>query len=491
MKTLRYFLVLLALSGVVAFAQEAAVTTPPPPGEPREIKVPEPAERVLANGLRVIVVERPALPILSAQLVIKSGAEVDPAKGAGAMSMLATLLTRGAGARTAPQFAQAIEALGGSIEAGAGWDMTSAKLTILSAQAAEGLALLSDVVRRPTLAAAEIERLRAETLDELRVTFEQPGTLARAAAARLIYGDGPYGHLASGTPKSVAALTRPQLQKLHGTYFRPDHAVLIFVGNLTPAEGFAWAEKFFGDWKNPATPAPAARVATAPAASSPKPRVVVIDMPNAGQAAVVVGKPAIPRQDARYFPGLVTSTVLGGGYSARLNVEIRVKRGLTYGASSDLAARREGGAFLAAAQTKNSAGPEVATLMRAELDRLAAEPVPSDELTPRTSTLLGEYGRTLETNEGIASKLAGWAVQGIPLEALQKYTNEVRAVTAEAVQKFAGEQLRPADTSVVIAGNATSMKAALATAFPGAEIIPQKALDLDSASLRTPGAKNK
>jgi zinc protease len=358
--------------------------------------------------------------------------------------------------------------------------MTSAKLTILSAQAGEGLTLLSDVVRRPTLAAAEIERLRAETLDELRVNMEQPGTLARAAAARLIYGDGPYGHLVTGTPKSVAAVTRPQLQKLHATYFRPDHAVLIFVGQLTPAQGLAWAEEFFGDWKNPATPPPVA--ATAPAA--PKPRVVVIDMPNAGQAAVIVGKPGIPRQDAQYFPGLVASTVLGGGYSARLNNEIRVKRGLTYGASSDLAARRQGGAFTATAQTKNSAGPEVATLMRAELDRLAAEPVPGDELTPRTSTLIGEYGRALETNDGVASKLAGWAAQGIPLDVLQSYTKDVHAVSADAVQKFAGAQLRPADTSVVIAGSANSMKATLATAFPGAEIIPQKALDLDSATLR-------
>ncbi len=483
MKACPIFLALLVLIAPDLFAEDDATPTPPPPGEPHEIKLPEPVEKTLANGLRVIVVERAGLPILSAHLVIKSGGEVDPANSAGAMEMLAELLMRGAGKRSAPQIAQAIEALGGTIETGAGWDGTAAKLTIMTAQAAAGLEILRDVVRRPVLAAAEVERLRAETLDELRVKMEEPGTLAKAAAARVIFGDGPYGHMLSGTPKSVAHLNRTQLAKLHATYFRPDNAVLVFAGSVTAEQGFAWAEQFFGDWKKPAALLPVGRVAEAPA----KPRTVVIDMPNAGQAAVVVGKLAVARKAADYFAGVVASAVLGGGYSARLNEEIRVKRGLTYGASSDLGARRLGGAFIAAAQTKNSAGPEVAGLMRVELDRLGAEPVPAEELTPRTSTLTGEYGRSLETNDGFATKLAGWAVLEVPLSMLNSYPTEVRAVTPEAVQKFAREHLAGAATCVVIAGRAEDLRATLGAAFKEAEIIPQKALELDSISLR--GAK--
>ncbi len=489
MKTLTIFVALLALLATQGFAEGADIQNPPPPAEPREMKLPVPVEKTLANGLRVIVVERPGLPILSAQLVIKSGGEVDPAGAAGAMEMLSTLLMRGAGKRSAPQLAQTIEALGGTIETGAGWDATSASLTIMSMHAVAGLEILSDVVRRPALAAAEVQRLKTETLDELRVKMEEPGTLAKAAAARIVFGAGPYGHMLSGTPKSVAGLTRAALSKLHATYFRPDNAVLIFVGSLTADQGFDWAEKFFGDWKNSRTPLPAVNAAKVAA----KPRVVVIDMPNAGQAAVVVGKAAIARQHEGYFSGLVASTVLGGGYSARLNAEIRVKRGLTYGASSDLGARRQGGAFFATAQTKNSAGPEVATLMRAELDRLGAEPVTGEELTPRVSTLTGSYERALETNDGIATRLATWAVQDVPLSALQSYPADVRAVQPETVQKFAGEHLRGAETCVVIAGHAESLRATLGEAFKDAEIIPQNELDLDSVSLRTPpkGVKKK
>lgn len=474
------FLAVLVLTMPALLAEESGMQTPPPPAEPREMKLPEPLERTLPNGLRVIVVERPGLPILSAQLVIKSGGEVDPAGAAGAMEMLSTLLMRGAGQRTAPQLAQSIETLGGKIETGAGWDATSARLTIMSAHAAAGLEILRDVVRRPTFAAAEIERLRTETLDELRVKMEEPGTLAKAALARLMFGDGPYAHPLGGTPKSVARIARAQLTKLHATYFRPANAVLVFAGNLTAAQGFGWAETFFGDWKNPGAPLSAMRVAEV----GGKPRTVIIDMPNAGQAAVVVGKVAIPRKAPDYFPGLVASTVLGGGYSARLNAEIRVKRGLTYGASSELGARRLGGGFVAAAQTKNSAGPEVATLMRAELDRLGAEPVPTDELIPRTSTLTGEYGRALETNDGFATRLAGWAAQDIPLSILQTYPADIRAVPAEAVQTFAREHLRSAETCVVIAGNAESYRATLGETFKDAVIIPQKELNLDDADLR-------
>jgi zinc protease len=472
---------LLLMLGALASAQEN-LETPPPVGEPRMLTLPEPVETTLANGLRVIVVERPGLPLLSAQLVVKSGGEVDPADGAGAMEMLAKLLMRGAGKRSAPQLAQAIEALGGSIETGAGWDATTAKLTAMTTQAGPALRILSDVVRRPVLAVPEVERLRVETLDELRVKMEEPGVLAKAAAARVIFGDGPYGHLLGGTPKSVARISRTQIAKLHTTYFRPDNAVLIFVGRITATQGQEWAAEFFGDWKKPGAPLPAGPASEPPA----QPRVVIIDMPNAGQAAVVVGKAAVARKAADYFPGLVASSVLGGGYSARLNAEIRVKRGLTYGASSDLGARRSGGAFIAAAQTKNSAGPEVATLMRAELDRLGAEPVAADELAPRTSTLTGAFDRAMETNDGFAGKLASLAVLDLPLGTLSTFTSDVYAVKAGEVQKFAREHLRGATTSVLIAGHAESFRATLGEAFKNAEIIPQRALDLDAVSLRAP-----
>jgi zinc protease len=453
---------------------------PPPPGPMVEMKLPVPAEKTLPNGLRVIVVERPGLPLLSAGLVIRNGGEVDPTRASGAMQMLSTLLMRGAGKRTAPQMAQSIEALGATMETTAGWDASTALLTIMSSRAPAGLQLLSDAVRRPTLATDEVERLRAETLDTLRVKMEEPGTVARAAFARLVFGSGPYGHPLSGTPESVERITRDELRHLHSTYFRPDNACLIFAGNLTAAQGFEWAAKYFGDWKNPATPIPPV---AAPAASGPA-RTVVIDMPHAGQAAVVVGKETISRTAPDYYRGLVANLVLGGNYGARLNQEIRVKRGLSYGAFSELGAWRRSGCLMAVAQTKNSAGPEVAALTLTELGRLGADPVPVAELTARTSTLTGSYGRSLETNDGFVNRLAGWVALGVPLSTLQSYPAEVRAVTPDVIQSFARKHFSAAATCVVIAGDVQSCRDALGETFKDAVIIPQQELDLDSLNLR-------
>ena len=451
-------------------------------GELRSIRFPEPVEKTLKNGLRVIVVERPGLPLLTVELVVKSGGEVDPVGKGGAMEMLATMLMRGAGKWSAPELAEAVEALGGTIGTGAGWDATTARLGVMTNQAEEALKIFREVVLRPTLGVGEVERLRAEMLDELRVKMEEPGVLAKAAMARLIFGDGPYGHLLGGTPSSLGRIRRAELTKLHATYFRPDNAALIFVGSVTAAEGFEWGEIFFGDWKNPQGAIPAVRMGVVPVKS----RVVVIDLPTAGQAAVVVGKVGIARQADDYFAGVLASTVLGGGYSARLNAEIRVKRGLTYGASSELMARRWSGGFLAWAQTKNSAGVEVAGLMRAEMERLGVELVPAVELRPRVSALLGEYGRSLETNDGFATRLAGWVGVDVPLAMLNRFGSTVQGVNAESIKFFAKTHLRGVETSVVIAGRAESFRGDLLESFPEAEIIPQRELELDLVSLRAP-----
>lgn len=468
---------LLLLLALTARGETIAL---PEPGPPREVKFAQPAEKTLANGLRVVVIERPGLPLLSAHLLIKSGAEVDPPELAGVASMSATLLTRGTPRRSATKIAEEIEALGGQVEAGVDWDVTAVKLSVLSMHGAAALDILADIVRNPAFAPEEIERLRHEMLDDLRISLEEPRTVALAAAQRVIFGRGPYAHSGRGTLGSIARIQRDAVEQLHAAHYRPANSILVFAGNLTAAQGFAWAEQFFGDWKNPAEPLPT----RGNHASAEKPRVVVIDMPNAGQAAVVVAKAGIAREARDYVTGLTANGVLGNGYTSRLNAEIRIKRGLTYGAKSSLRALAEPGPFFAYAQTKNSAAVQVALLIRAELDRLASESVAPAELTPRVSTLAGDFSRELETNDGVADVIGELAVHGRPFAELNSFIPDARAVRPEALADFARAHLRSAETSVIIAGRAESFRAALRKTFKNAEIIPQKELDLDRVSLR-------
>ena len=182
------------------------IDTPPAPSATHEFRFPEPKEAKLENGLRVIMVERPSLPLLAAHLLVRSGSEVDPDNLAGAASMTGSLLTKGTEKRSAPEIARAIESLGGSIESGARWDSSGATVVVMSDKADAALEILSDVVLHPTFKPEEIDRLKNQTLDGLRVALQEPGSLARFVTARVVFGSGEYGHAASGTPETVQAI---------------------------------------------------------------------------------------------------------------------------------------------------------------------------------------------------------------------------------------------------------------------------------------------
>ena len=462
--------------------------TPPPPSQPRTVQFPKPVEKSLRNGLRVILVERPDVSLVSAQVLIKNGAEVDPPQLAGLADMTATLLTKGTSKRSAPEIAEAIEALGGSLDSGARWDSSTASIGVMSAKIDPAMEILSDVVRRPVFKEEEIERLRQQTLDELSVSLNEPGTLARIVASRVVFGDAPYGHALKGTPESIARIKRDDIVRMHSTYYRPDNAILVIGGDIKSDAAFKLAERLFGDWANPSAQLPSVTEAAKDVAASGKPRVVVVDMEHAGQAAVALVRTGLKRTDPDYFRGLVANSILGGGYSARLNQEIRIKRGLSYGAFSGLDVRRGVGPFLAFTQTKNESGAEVASLLMSELGRLSSDAVPDTELTPRKAALTGNFARNLEATTGLVSYVGALALYGMNLDEINNYINSVQAITAGDVQKFAGTRLDPKGASIVIVGNAKMFLDALRKQFPNVEVIPEKELDLNTATLRRTGA---
>ena len=484
---LRFAVVLLGT--VAVSAVRAQPTTPPPPGPPRAVTLPIPAERTLGNGLRVIAVERAGVPLVTVQLVLRSGGEADPPGLAGAAQLTTTLMTRGTATRSAPEIAGAMEALGTSLDASAVWDRSGLSTTVMAPNLSPALAILSDVALHPAFAADELERLRQQTVGELRLSASEPGVLARLVAARLVFGDGPYGHPLSGTPESVARITRDDLARVHASIYRPDNAVLVFSGAVAPAEAFTLAERFFGAWTSPAgSPAPTIAPDAPRAVGTTGPRVVVVDMPQAGQAAVVVAHASLARTDPSYVRGLVANSVLGGGYSARLNQEIRIKRGLSYGAGSSFDARRNVGPFVASAQTKNESAAEVARILAAEVGRLGSEAVTEGELVPRKAVLTGGFARGLETTGGYVSQIANLALYGLPLNEINRYIAQVQAVSAGDVQQFAGRRLGGAGLTVVVVGDAKKFQDDLRKNFPGAvvEVIPEAKLDLNRASLRRP-----
>jgi zinc protease len=453
--------------------------TPPPAAPPHEVTFSQPKETKLANGLRVVVVERPGLPLLAAEVLVRNGAEVDPKDLAGTASMTGSLLIKGTETMTAPQIASAIESLGGTIDSGAHWEASRATIVVMSDKAEPALKILSDVVLHPTFKQEELDRLKNQQLDGLRVALRQPGALSQFVIGRTLFGDAPYGHSYTGTMESVQAIKRDDIVKLYQTYYVPENAALILSGNLTLEQGRKYAEQFFGDWKGslPTQPVPPSGTA-----KEWKPSNVVIDMPEAGQAAVSVARPGVKRSSPDYYAGIVANASLGSGFVSRLNREIRIKRGLSYGARSSLEARRDVGPFIATAQTKNESAAEVAKLMQIELKRLKTEPVQGDELKSRQAVLVGAYARSLETNGGFVGKISAMITNDLPLDTINKFIPAVNAITSADVAAFA-EKYFETPPSLIIVGKASAFIEPLKKDFADVKVIPVPELDLNRADL--------
>ncbi|WP_336969039.1 pitrilysin family protein [Brevundimonas aurantiaca] len=470
----------LAPAGTPAVLLPEAQRTPlPQPGAEVAPATPAVADFRLDNGLRVLVAPTDGVPLVSARLNFDAGSADDPAGKAGVASMTAALLTQGTKTRSAPEIATQIEQLGASVGAGAGVDFTNVYANAPANAFPATLALMSDLVKNPAFAAEELERQQAQALDGLRVALSQPGSIAGLTVGRVIYGDAPYG--STLTPQTVPAITTEDVAAFHAARYRPSDATLVFSGDISPAAARALAQQAFGDWR-PAGAAPAA--AADPAGQPLAPRIVVVNQPGAGQAAVVAAIRGVSRTDADYFPLTVGNALLGGGFSSRLNQEIRIKRGLSYGAGSSLGARADAGVFTASTQTKNETADEVAELILAEIAKLGAEtPTPAD-LAPRRATLIGGFGRSLETVDGLGSLVANLALYDLPMSDLADYAGRVRAVTPEQVQAAFAEHLPANRASLVIVGDGSLFLDALRAKHPNLEVIEAGDLNLNSGSLK-------
>ncbi len=480
-----YFSLCLSASVVKISAQE----TVPTPGAPRAVSIPSVKEVKLKNGLTVAVVERKSVPFVTVQLLVKNGADSEDKKKAGLANLTASMLTKGTKTKSATQIAEEIEFLGGSIFSFAGWLNSSVGMSITSDKFDAAMAIMADVSLNPGFTKGELDLAKSQTLDELTYNLTQPGFLANYVASRYSFGEHPTG----GTPGSIESMTTADVSSFYAKNYQPDESILIFVGDITPEKATAAAETYFGGWAEPnralgatydkwGDPIGRGKATSRPIAK----RFLVVDLPNSGQASVNFMKPiaSIGRKSKEYYAASVLNSLLGGGYSSRLNQEIRIKRGLSYGAGSNFSWRGGTTNFGARTQTKDVSAAEVAELIIAEIKRLA-ETVPTDaELTPRKSVLTGGFGRNLETTQGLAGALADLYSFGISADGLNAYSPSVNGVQSADLKTFASANLFEGD--IIIVGDYAKFKDDLVKRFPGMKIDVVKAseLDVESETLR-------
>ncbi|MEO7674435.1 MAG: pitrilysin family protein [Pyrinomonadaceae bacterium] len=476
-----FALMLSALAFQIS-AQEAV----PMPGSPRSVSIPAVKEVKLKNGLTVAVVERRGVPFVTVQLLVRNGASAEDKKKAGLANLTASMLTKGTKTKSATQIAEEIEFLGGSIFSFAGWLNSSVGMSITSDKFDAAMAIMSDVLLNPAFTQDELDLAKSQTLDDLTSNLTQPGFLANYVASTYSFGEHPSG----GTPGSIESLNTADVSGFYSKNYQPDESILIFVGDITAEKASASAEKYFSGWAKPERGSKAIKDFLTDSLGRPSrpiaKRLLVVDLPNSGQASVNFVKPitGIGRGSKNYYAASVLNSLLGGGYSSRLNQEIRIKRGLSYGAGSNFAWRGGTTNFAARTQTKDVSAAEVAELILVEIRRLA-ETVPSDaELTPRKSVLTGGFGRNLETTQGLAGALADLYSFGISPNELNAYSPSVNGVKTTDLKTFAAGNLFEGD--IIIVGDYAKFKDDLAKRFPDMKIDVVKAteLDIESPTLR-------
>lgn len=479
----RSFIVSSLCLCVSALVISAQTETPPAPSAPKTVTIPAVKEKKLPNGLTVAVVERKGVPLVTVQLLIKSGAESEPAEKAGLANLTADMLTKGTKTRSATQIAEEMEFLGGSINTGAGWNNSVVTVTVTPDKLDHAMAIMADLVLNPAFDQKELDLLKSQSLDELKYNLKQPGFVANYVATRYSFSEHPAG----GTPDSLGSIAKSDVESFHSRFYKPDYAVLIFTGDVTLATAASAAEKMFGGWEKLKQGS-----GTGTGCSPAKPtsvaikRLLVVDLPKSGQAAVsyFTPVPCVGRSNRSFYPASVLNSVLGGGYSSRLNYEIRIKRGLSYGAGSSFGWRGLRTNFATRTQTKNESAAEVVELVLAEIKRLTDSSVAGDELVPRKSVLTGNFGRNLETTAGLATAIGDLYSFGIPPSELNAYVASVNGVTDAQIREFAAQNLMGGD--IVIVGDYSVFKDDLAKRFPNiaVDVIKADELDLSKENLR-------
>jgi len=458
---------------------------PPRPLQAKEVQFPPYETRTLPNGMQVIAVEHHEQPAISIRLLVKAGAAQDPKGKGGVATLTASLLDQGTTTRSAEEIADQIDFIGGALGAGAGTDLTFVNSVVMKDSFAFGLELVNDVARNPAFAPEEIDRQKQQAISSLQVNSQDPEYIADTLFDRLVYGFHPYGLPASGTPESLTAITRADLQAYHRDYFVPNNMILAIVGDVTAAEAFASVERVFGNWARREVP-----VVKPVDPPPPTRRIVIVDKPDSVQTEIRAGMLAIPRKHADYMAWDLAVKILGGEGANRLHQVLRSQRGLTYGASADTEARKEAGDFVAETDTRTETTAQALRLMIDEFARLQRDRVGQAELGGAQDYLSGSFPLTIETPNEIATQILNVLFYELPLSDIGTFRERVLAVTPDDIQRVAREYVRPDRLSIVLVGNARLFVQELSQmGFSGMEIIPIDQLDLMSATLKRDGNK--
>jgi zinc protease len=454
-RALLVLFVVLTLTPVAVRTQAPDRSQAPKPGPAPAVTLPAIQKRMLSNGLPVWIVELHEVPIVQVNLVVLSGSGDDPAGKFGIANLTASMLTEGAGSRSALEIADAIDFLGADLSTNSSSDASAVRLNVPVARLADALAVMADVAERPTFPEAELSRQKLQRITGIIQARDNPEAISQLGFARVVYGTtNRYGTAIAGTAQTIQGFTVADVRAFYSMAYHPANAALVVVGDVTPDRVVPMLETQFGKWARGTAPARAKF--TAPPLPAAR-EVHIIDKPGAPQSQIRIGWAGVARSTPDYFPITVMNTVLGGAFSSRLNMNLREKHGYTYGATSQFDMRLGAGPFVAAAGVQTDKTADALKEFFVELEGIR-QPVPADELTRAKNYVALRYPLGFETVGDIASRLEQVLVFRLPDDFFATYVRKIESVNVAEVQRVAQKYIHPDRFAVVIAGDRAAIE---------------------------------
>ncbi len=424
---------------------------PPPPKPDPKLVLPEINRRFLSNGLEVLLVRRGQLPLVSLNLIFKTGAAANPLEKFGLSSMTAGLLNQGTKTRSAIEISNELQKIGAQLGTGAGWDSASVSLLTLTKNLERGLDIFADVAINPVFPEPELETQRRRLLVALLQQKDNPNAVAANAYNRLLYGKNhPYGNSLVGDEETLGELSREDLQNFYQTFYRPNNAALIVVGDVEPEAILARLENALAGWQ----PAEILQVVLPDAPPREKSAIYLIDKPGSAQSVITIGQIGVERRTPDYFALQVMNSLLGGQFTSRINMNLREDKGYTYGARTGFEYRQGAAPFAAATSVNSSVTREAISEILKELNEIrSSRPITETELEYNKQSLVRRYPANFETAGQISGQLAGVVIYDLPDSYFNDYAANIAGVTVADANRVAQKYLETEKMAILVVGD--------------------------------------
>lgn len=444
---------LIAVALVILFTISISAPTK---AEDGTLRLPPYKKVKLKNGMTVLLMEQHEVPIISFNFIVKAGSVADPAGKEGLAALVAGLMRKGTKTRSADQISSELDFIGGVLQAGAGLDYTNGFAEFVKKDVSRGVEILADVMLNPTFPQDEVTKMLAQRIDEIKGDKDQAQAVIGNYYSSYLFGSHPYGRPTDGDEKSLAAITRDDVQKFYQTYYTPSNLIMAVAGDFNAAETEQLLAGKFGSWADRA--APAISVPDAPVFQGRK--LLLVDKPDSTQTFYQIGNLGIARTNPDRIFVQVINTLFGGRFTSMLNSALRIQSGLTYGARSTFSQRRARGQFAISTFTPNASTERAIDMTLDVLKRLHEKGITDEELKSAKSYVKGQFPPTIETSDQLAAQIAQLEFYGLNESDINDFYAKVDSMTMADAQRVI-KQYFPLDNLVfVLIGKADEIQAA-------------------------------